>query len=153
MRLSLWASHSLTAGRSVVFLLSSISSLASPPPSSVCYLSPPYFRRALKVCQQLPSGKTTKIKNHCSPSLFHSSFFPPLEQTPSLCSIPFFPPGIQNSCSPPPLIVPQPNSRSFLSLLIHPKPTSFKFPAFLPESLCNFHLVFPMFPAPSLSLP
>ena len=34
-----------------------------------------------------------------------------------------------------------------------PKPTSFKFPAFLPESPCNVHLVFLMFPTPSLSLP
>ena len=33
------------------------------------------------------------------------------------------------------------------------KPTSFKFPAFLPESPCNVHLVFPMFPTPSHSLP
>ena len=42
-------------------------------------MSCPYFRRALKVCQQSPSGKTTKITNYCSPSLFHSSVFPPLE--------------------------------------------------------------------------
>ena len=34
-----------------------------------------------------------------------------------------------------------------------PKPTSFKFPAFLPESPCNVHLLFPMFPVSSLSLP
>ena len=69
------------------------------------------------------------------------------------CSIPFFPPGLQSSCSPPPLIIPHPNPRSFLPPLIHPKPTSFKFPAFLPESPCNVHLVFPMFPTPSLSVP
>ena len=79
MRLRLWASHSLTAGRSVVFLSSSVSSLVSPPQGSVCDMSPPYCCRALKVRQQSPSGKTTKIMNHCSPSLFHSSFFPPLE--------------------------------------------------------------------------
>ena len=78
MRLSLWASHSITAAWSVVFLSSTVSSPASPP-CSLCDLSPPHFRRALKVRQQPPSGKTTKITNHCSPSLFHSSFFPPLE--------------------------------------------------------------------------
>ena len=79
---SLGLSLSLTAGRPVVFLSSTVSSPVSPPlPShhSVCDLFPPYFRRALKVRQQPPSGKTTKITNHCSPSLFHSSFSPPLE--------------------------------------------------------------------------
>ena len=50
-----------------------------PPPCFVFDLSPPHFRRTLKVYQQPLSGKTNKIKNHCSPSLFHSSFFPPLE--------------------------------------------------------------------------
>ena len=30
----------------------------------------------LKVRHQPLSGKTTKITNHCSPSFFHSSFFP-----------------------------------------------------------------------------
>ena len=114
------------------------------------FIYPPYFCRALKVRQQPPSGKTTKITNHCSPSLSHSSFSPPLEYTPSLCSILFFPPGLKNICSPPPLIVPHPNPQSFLPPLIHPKPTSFKFPAFLPESPCNVHvhLGYYMFPAP-----
>ena len=37
-------------------------------------------------------------------------------------------------------------------LLIHSKPTSFKFPAFLPERPCGVHLVYPVFPAPFLSL-
>ena len=72
------SSHSLTAGRSVIFQFSTISSLVSPP-CSVCDMSPPFFRRALKVRQQPPSGKTSKITNHCSPLLFHSSFSPPLE--------------------------------------------------------------------------
>ena len=80
-------------------------------------------------------------------------FFLPLEQTPSLYSIPFFPPGLQNSCSPPPLVIPHSHPRSFLPPLIHPKPTSFKFPAFLPESPYSAHLVYPMYPAPSLFLP
>ena len=31
-------------------------------------------------------------------------------------------PGLQNSCSPPPLIIPHPNPRSFLPPLIHPSP-------------------------------
>ena len=70
MRLSLWASHSLTAGRSVVFLFSTVSSPVSPPHRSVCDLSPPYFHTAIKVRQQSPSVKTTNITNHCSPSLF-----------------------------------------------------------------------------------
>uniref|UniRef100_A0A8C4QCW8 Diacylglycerol kinase n=1 Tax=Eptatretus burgeri TaxID=7764 RepID=A0A8C4QCW8_EPTBU len=35
---------------------------------------------------------------------------------------------------------PHPNPRSFLSPLIHAKYTSFKFPAFLPESPCYVHL-------------
>ena len=94
-----------------------------------------------------------KIKNHCSPSLFHSSFSPPLEQTPTLFSVPIPLPGLQNSCSPPSLIFPHPKQRSFLPLLIQPKPTSFKFPAFLPENPCGVHLVYPMFPIPSLSFP
>ena len=74
-------------------------------------------------------------------------------KTPTLSSIPFFPPGLQNSSSPPPLIFTHPKPRSFLSSLIHPKPISFKFPAFLPESTCNAHLVYPMYSTPSLSLP
>ena len=98
--------------------------------------------------QQPPSGKTTKIKNHCSPSLFHSSFSPPLEQIPTLSSIPPFHPGFQNSCSPPSLICPHPKP-----MLIHPKPTSFIFPAFLPESPCSVHLVYPIYPTSSRSLP
>ena len=36
---------------------------------------PPYFRSALKIRQQPPSGKTAKIKNHCSPSLFSCPIF------------------------------------------------------------------------------
>ena len=84
---------------------------------------------------------------------FDSSFFLPLEETPTHSSIPCFPPGLQNSCSPPSLISPQPKPWSFLPPVIHPKPTSFKFPAFHPESPYNVHLVYPVFPAPSLSLP
>ena len=61
-------------GLSVFYRL--LSGLASPPPCSICDMSPLYFRRALKVRQQPPSGKTTKIMNHCSPSLFHSYFIP-----------------------------------------------------------------------------
>ena len=74
MRPSLWISHSLTAGRSVIFPSSSLlSSLAT---SAIRHPTPPpYFHRVLKGHQQHPSGKTTKIKNHCSPSPFHSSFF------------------------------------------------------------------------------
>ena len=63
----------LVGGLSVFYRL--LSSLATPPPCSLCNLSPPHFRRALKVRQQPPSVKTTKITNHCSPSLFHFSFF------------------------------------------------------------------------------
>ena len=48
-------------------------------PCFVCALFPQYFPRALKVCQQPPSGETAKIKNQCSPSLFHSSFSPTFE--------------------------------------------------------------------------
>ena len=68
--LGLSISHSRQVGGLSVFyhLLSSVT------PCSVCDMSPPYFRRVLKVRQQPPSGKTTKITNHCSPSLFHSSF-------------------------------------------------------------------------------
>ena len=117
-----------------------------PPPRSVCCRSRPYFRRALKILQQPPSGKTTNIKNHCSPSFFHFSYLPPLEQTPTLSSIPLFPPGLQNSCSSPSLIFPHRKPRSFLPPLIHPKPTSFKLPAFLPESPCGVHLVYPVYP-------
>ena len=76
----------------------------SPPPPPP---PPPYLRRALKDHQKLSSGETTKIKNHCSPSLFHSSFFQPLEQT-STHPNPTPPPGLQNSCSPPSLIFPHP---------------------------------------------
>ena len=66
-------------GLSVFYRL--LSGLAPPPPPcSVCEMSPPYFRRALRVRPQPPSGKTTKIKNQCSTSLFHSSFSPPLEK-------------------------------------------------------------------------
>ena len=52
----------LVGGLSVFYPL--LSSLAPP---ALCDLSPPHFRRALKVRQQPPSGKTTKITNHCSP--------------------------------------------------------------------------------------
>ena len=129
--LGLSLSHRRQVGGLSVFyrLLSGLATLCF-----VCDLSPPYFCRVLKVRQQPPSGKTTKITNQCSPSLFHSSFSPPLKLTPSLCSIPFFPPGLQNSCLPPPLIFPHPKPRYFLPPLIHLTPTSFKFPAFLPES-------------------
>ena len=145
---------SLTSGRSVVFLSSTVSSLVSPP-SPLCLIyppSPPYFCRALKVRQQPPSGKTTKITDHCSPSLFHS-FFPAF--------------GINSLALFNPILPSRPSKQLFTTTSNHPpskssifstpdnppKPTSFKFPAFLPESPCNVHLLFPMFPIPSLSLP
>ena len=106
----------------------------------------------LKVCKQPSFGKTTKIKNHCSPSLVQSSFFPAFGTNSHTLFNLTLPTGLQNSCSPPP-IIPHPKPRSFLSPLIHPKPTSFKFPAFLPESPCNVHLVYPVYPTPSFSLP
>ena len=59
------------------------------------------------------------------------------KKTSTSSSISSFPPGLQNSCSPPSLSFPHPKPRSFLPPLIHPKPTSFKFPAFLPESPCR----------------
>ena len=100
---------------------------------------------------KLPESRITAHLHSFIP-LF-SPAFGTNSETPTHCSIPFFPPGLQNSCSPPPLIFPHPKPRSFLPLLIHPKPTSFKFSAFLLESPCNVHLVHPMFPAPSLCLP
>ena len=131
MRLSLWVSHSL-----------------SPQARwwSFCFLPSPFQSRPLLlsllfVRQQPPSGKTTKMKNHCSPSFFHSSFFLLLEQTPTLSSIPLFPSGLQNSCSPPSLIFPNPKPWPFLSPLIHPKPISFKFPTFFAESPRSVHIV------------
>ena len=79
---------------------------------------------------------------NCSltPAHLHSFiplFFLPLEQTPTLSSIPLFPPGLQNSCSPPSLIFPHLKPWSFLPMFIHSVPTSFKFPDFLPESPCH----------------
>ena len=102
----------------------SLHSGLTPPPalSEICPPPPSYFHRVLKVRQQPPSGKTTNITNNCSPSLFHSSFSPHFEETPSLYSIPFFSLGLQNSCSPPPLIIPHANPRSFLPPIIHPSP-------------------------------
>ena len=37
--------------------------------------------------------------------------------------------------------------------LIHPKPTSFKFPVFLPESPCDVQLVYPEYPTHPILLP
>ena len=65
------------------------------PPCSICDMSRPYLRRALKVRQQPPSGKTTKMKNHCSSSLFHSSFF----QTFGTCSHTLFNPTFPSRSS------------------------------------------------------
>ena len=91
--------------------------------------------------------------NHCSPSFFHSSFFSPTFGTNSHTLFnPIFPPGLQNSCSPPSLIFPHPKPQYFFPPLIHPKPSSFKFPAFLPVRPCSVHLVYPVFPVPSRSL-
>ena len=48
------------SGLSILYCL--LSGLATPALSEIC--PPPYFHRALKVHQQPPSGKITKIKNH-----------------------------------------------------------------------------------------
>ena len=151
VRLSLWASHSLITGRSVVFLSSTVSSPVSSL-CSVCDLSPPYFRTALKVRQQPPSAKTTI--NHESLLTFTLSFL-------------FFPDFGINSLTLFNLILPSRPSKQLFTTTYRPpskssifstpdnppKPTSFKLPAFLPESPCSVHLVYPMFPTSSLSLP
>uniref|UniRef100_UPI00358DFDE0 guanine nucleotide exchange factor DBS isoform X2 n=1 Tax=Myxine glutinosa TaxID=7769 RepID=UPI00358DFDE0 len=49
-------------------------------------------RGSHKICLQPSYGETAKIKTLFSPSLLHSSFLPPLEQTPTLPSIPLLPP-------------------------------------------------------------
>ena len=79
---------------------------------------------------------------------FIPRFSPPLEQTTTHSSIPLFPPGLQNGCSPQSLILPHPKQLTFLPPLIHPKCTSFKVPAFLSESPCSVHLVYPVYPNP-----
>jgi len=81
---------------------------------------------------------------------FHSSFFLPLEENSLTLFNPILPSKSSNQLF---TTTSSPNPRSFLPTLIHPKPTSLKFPAFLPESPCSVHLVYPMFPTPSLSLP
>jgi len=129
-------------------LLSPLQSCAS---CSVCDLSPPYLRRALKVRHQPLSGKTTKITNHCSPSFFHSSFFPTFGINSLTLINPILP--SKTDVYHQLLSSPHPNPQSFLPPLIHPKPTSFKFPAFIPESRWNIRLAYHMFTTPSLSLP
>uniref|UniRef100_A0A8C4Q7D4 Uncharacterized protein n=1 Tax=Eptatretus burgeri TaxID=7764 RepID=A0A8C4Q7D4_EPTBU len=91
---------------------------------------------------------STRITAHLHS--FIPLFSPPSEQTSTLSSIPLFPQGLQSSCSLS-LIFPHTKQRPFLPPLIHPKPSFFKFPASLPESPCIVHLVYPVYPAPSLS--
>ena len=71
------------------------------------------------------------------------------------CTLPYLSfsltPVLQNTCSPPSLIFSHPKRWCFIPLLIHPKPTSFTFPAFLTESPCNVHRVYPVYPHPSPS--
>ena len=151
MRLSLWASHSLTAGRSVVFL-SLPSALQSRPPA------------VSAICPHHISAGCSRSANN--PLLVK---LPKLQITAHLHSfIPLFsrlwnklPHTIQSH------LPSRPSKQLFITTSYHlpskssifsppdnpPKPTSFKFPAFLPESPCNVHLLFPMFPIPSLSLP
>ena len=84
-------------------------------------------------------------------SSFIPLFFPPLEQIPALSfqshpSLQVFKTAVHHHL----LSSPIQNLDFFYPPLIHPKPTSFKFPAFLPESPCSVHLVYPVYSAPSL---
>ena len=61
---------------------------------------------------QSPPAKPLLVKlpkSRITAHLHSPLLFLPLEQTPTLSSIPFFPTGLQNSCSPPLIIVPHPN--------------------------------------------
>ena len=108
--------------------------LASPCPLALSAICPAHISAGRSRSASNPL--LVKLPKSRITAHFHSSFFLSLEQTPTLSSIPLFPPSLQTSCSPPPLIFPHSKPRSFLPPLIHPKPTSFKFPAFLPESPC-----------------
>ena len=152
MRPSLWASHShrrLVGGLSVFYRF--LSGLVPPALSAIC---PHHISAGCSSSANNPF--LVKLPKSRIPAHLHTFILlfsclwnklPHSLQSHSSLQ------AFKSSCSPPPLITPHPNPRSFLPPLIHPKPTSFKFPAFLPESPCNVHLVFPMFPVPSLSLP
>ena len=96
---------------------------------------------------KLPKSRITAHLHSFSP------LFPHLWNKLPHSSIPLFPRALQNSCSPPPLIFPNPKPRSFLPPLLHPKPTPFIFTAFLPESPCSVHLLYRVYIAlPSTDL-
>ena len=166
MKLSLWASHSLTAGWSVVFLSSTVSSPASPPSalSAICLhqISTGHSRSANNPLLVKPPKSRITAHLHSFIPLFPRLWNKLPHSIQSHSSLQAFKTAVHHhllylyevytSYTTVPSL-PHPNPRSFLPPLIHPKPTSFKFPAFLHENPCNVHLVFPMVPTPSRSLP
>ena len=146
MRLSLWASHSITAGWSVVFLSSTVSSPASPPLlSAICphRISTGCSRSANKpLLLKLPKSRIT-AHLHSFISLFLPTF--------GINSLTLFNPILPFRSSKQLFTTTYrpPSKSSIFSTPINPPS---KFPAFLPESPCNVHLVYPVFTAPSLFL-
>ena len=149
MRLSLWASHRRQVGGLSVFYRL-LSGLAPPALSAIC----PHHKT---------SGRSRSASNSLLVKLPKSRIAAHLHSF-----IPLFP-RLWNKLLTlfNPILPSRPSKQLFTTTSYHPpskssifstpdnppKPTSFKFPAFLPESPCNVHLLFPMFPVPSLSLP
>jgi len=101
------------------------------------------LHRAFKVHQQPLSGRTSKITNHCSPLFCHSSFSPAFGTNSHTLFNPTFP--SRSSKQMFTIISHLPSSITMIfSTPINPHPS---------YSLLSFHLVFPMFPTPSHSLP
>ena len=159
MRLILWASHSLTAGRSEVFVFYRL--LSGVTPLLCLRFVPTIFPQGAQGPPTTPSGNTTKITNHFSPSLFHSSFLPTFGTNSLTLFNPILPSRPSKQLFTTISYHPPSNSSIFSTPDNPPKPTSYKFPAFLPESPCSVHLVFPVFPphpspfhrSPNVSVP
>jgi len=81
-------------------------------------------RECLQKYNEKSSENAKPISTHLHS--FVPLFFPPVESTSTFFSIIFFPPGLQDSFSPPSQIIPNAKPRSFLPL------SNFHF--FLPES-------------------
>ena len=104
-------------------------------------------------------NKTNIFNNECMLTSTHLSlFFPTVEQTSTSSSISFLHSGLQDSCSPPSQIVPNPITWYFLPLLIMLPRQAHLFPNFqffLPESLLLYPLLSTpcVFPFPSVLTP
>jgi len=154
-----WDNHFTIANRSVVSIFFR---LFSGPAPSICFFSPRYV-------QDEPRFPATPSEINCQnpePLLTFTHVFlfsSPVEPHSTLSSIWFFPPGLEDICSPPSQVITHPKAWCFLHSINNPPvlPTfclcvKLVHPLLLPSSLpasliCQSPSIFPLHPAVDVS--